>query len=206
MARKEGSWCHELMKSLTHSISLSFYSAVRLWGIKCEQLFRFPRSSRTMMLTVSLLIPNSSAINRSVIRRFLALSESCHQFCWWTDDRSVIHLLPTPSRPWIVWTSRKHTTCWPLLLHTHESASHVSRLPSSLTWNRTSCSLVAPFFRRKRRRSKARRGLFIQPVTRNPDLRALHGSPIDIQCESVCSASRSVSGHSDEHFCACACA
>ena len=63
----------------TRKLNLQMFPTVllsaRLCGTNREQIFRLPKSSRTMVCAVSLLMPNSSAINLSVRRR------SCASIC-----------------------------------------------------------------------------------------------------------------------------
>ena len=67
---------HMKMKSPEVSIRFAFYSSVSLCASNQEQIFRLPKSSRTMVCTVFLLMPNSSAINLGVSRR------SCARFSY----------------------------------------------------------------------------------------------------------------------------
>ena len=73
--RSNASWSHMKMKSPEVSIGFAFCSFVSLWGTNREQIFRFPKSSGTMVCAVSLLMPNSSAMNLSADRR------SCASIC-----------------------------------------------------------------------------------------------------------------------------
>ena len=57
------------MQSPEVSIRFAFCQSVSLGGTNIEQIFLLPISQRTMVCTVSLLIPNSAAINLSVSRR-----------------------------------------------------------------------------------------------------------------------------------------
>ena len=57
------------MKSPEVSIHFASCSSLTLCGTNQEQIFRSPKSSRTMVCTMSLLVPNSSAINLSISRR-----------------------------------------------------------------------------------------------------------------------------------------
>ena len=74
-AMDPGQWSHMEKKSPEVSIRFAFCSCVNLCCTNREQIFRLPKSWRTMVCAVSLLMPNSSAINLSVSRR------SCARIC-----------------------------------------------------------------------------------------------------------------------------
>ena len=77
-SRRNVSWSHMEMKSPEVSFCFAFCSSVNLCSRNREQIFRLPKSSRTMLCAVSLIMPNSSAINFSVSRRSCA--SICHTF------------------------------------------------------------------------------------------------------------------------------
>ena len=66
------------LKSPEVSIRFAFCPSVSVCGTNREQIFRLPKSSRTMVCAVSFLMPNSSAINLSVSRRSCA--STCRTF------------------------------------------------------------------------------------------------------------------------------
>ena len=68
-SKSNGSSSYMTMKSPEVSIHFASCSSLTLCGTNQEQIFRSPKSSRTMVCTMSLLVPNSSAINLSISRR-----------------------------------------------------------------------------------------------------------------------------------------
>ena len=94
-SRSIGSWSHMEMKSVEVTIHFAFCLSVSLCGTNREQIFRLPKSSWTMMFSLSLLMPNSSTINLSISRRscasFAALSWSFLGFCLSVADPKVAH-------------------------------------------------------------------------------------------------------------------
>ena len=128
------------MKSPEVSIRFAFCSSVNLCGINREQIFRLPKSSRTMVYAVSLLTSNSSAINLGVSRRlvpaFLAHSRSFLGFCLSMADSNVAHPQSFPSLRESVWTIRKHLFCSRLPSHTPAPTFHASPLQFSLICSR----------------------------------------------------------------------
>ena len=110
--RCNGSWSHMEMKSPEVSIRFASRSSVSLCGTNREQIFYLSKSSRTIVWAVSLLMPNSSAINLSVSRR--SCSSIC---CTFSIISGVLHVDGWPERgsssvvPSLresVWTIRKH--------------------------------------------------------------------------------------------------
>jgi len=97
-----------------------------------------------MVCTVSLLMPNSSAINCKVTRRSCASICRTLGFCLSTADPNVAHPRLFPSRRESVWTSRKHIFCSRLPSRTLAPTYHASLSQFSLICSRTWCSLVAP--------------------------------------------------------------
>jgi len=136
------------MKSPEISIRFAFCSSISWCGTNREQIFRLPKSSLTMVCTVSLLMPNSSAINLKVTRR------SCASICL---TRSIISgvllvdgqpehgsssVVSVPSRKRL--NHRKHIFCSRLPSRTLAPTFHASLSPFSLICSRTWCSLIAP--------------------------------------------------------------
>ena len=62
-SRSNGPWSHMEMKSPEVSIRFAFCLSESLCGTNWEQIFHLPRSSATMVCAVSLLMPNSTAVN-----------------------------------------------------------------------------------------------------------------------------------------------
>ena len=95
-SRRNGFWSHMKMKSPEFSIRFVFCSSLSLHCSIWEQIFRLPKLSRMMVCTVSLLMPNSSAINPCVnsdlVPAFFALSRSFLVFClrWQTRTWLIV--------------------------------------------------------------------------------------------------------------------
>ena len=144
-SRSNGCWSHMEMKSPEVSIRFVFYSSVSLWDTNRGQIFRLPKSSRTMMCAVSLLMPKSSAINLRVSRRSCTqhLSHFLHHFlrsvCWWPT-----HPQSFPSLRESVWTISKHIFCSRLPSHTRAPTFHETPLLFSPICSRTWRLQVAP--------------------------------------------------------------
>ena len=95
--RSNGSWSHMEMKSPEVSIRFAFCSSVSLCGTNREQIFCLP-ISWTMVCAVSLLMPNSSAINLSVSsRQYQHMSHFLDHF-WGSACR-------WPTRTWLILSS-----------------------------------------------------------------------------------------------------
>ena len=84
------------MKSPEVFIRFAFCSSVNLCGTNREQIFRLRKSPWTMVCAVTLLMPNSSAINLSVSRRFWA--SICRTF----SDHFWGSACRWPTRKWLI--------------------------------------------------------------------------------------------------------
>ena len=139
--RKDGSWSHMVMKSPEVSMRFAFCSSVSLCGTNREQIFRLHKSSRAMLCTVPLLMPNSSAINHKVTRR------SCASICRTRSimsgvllvdgrpERGSSSVVSFPSRKRL--NRRKHIFCSRLPSRTLAPTFHASPSPFSLICSRT---------------------------------------------------------------------
>ena len=141
-SRSNGSWSHMEMKSPEVSIRFAFCSSVSLCGTNREQIFRSSKSSWTMVYAVSLLMPNSSAINLRVSHRSCA--SICRTFSIISgvlvvDGRpecsSSSSVICVPSQKHL--TIRKHIFCLRLPSLTPAPTFHVSPLQFSPICSRT---------------------------------------------------------------------
>ena len=138
-------WSQVEMKSPEVYIRFTVCSSVSVCGTNREQIFRLPKSSRTMVC--SLLMPNCSAINLSVSRRscatFDALSRSFLGFCLSMAVPNVAHPRSLPYLREIVWTIRRHIFCSRLPYRTPAPTFHEYPLQFSAICSRTWCLHVA---------------------------------------------------------------
>ena len=140
-SRCDGSWSNMEMKPPEKSIRFAFCSSVSLCGTNREQIIRLPKSSRKMVCAVSLLMPNSFAIN--LVPAFVSLSRSFLGFCLSMADQNVAHPQSFPSLHQSVWTICKHIFCSRLPSRTPAPKFHASPLQFSPICSRSWCLHVA---------------------------------------------------------------
>ena len=128
--------------------SIQKFPSVSLCGTNREQVFRLPKASRTMVCAVSLLMPNSSAINLSVSRW------SCASICRTFSIISGALLVggrpehgssqSFPSLRESVWTIRKHISCSRIPSRTPAPTFHAYPLQFSPICRKTLCLNITP--------------------------------------------------------------
>ena len=94
-SRSTGSLSHMEMKSPEVSIRFALCSSMNLCGTDQEQIFRLPKSSRTMVSAVYLLMPISSAFNLSVSRILRQHLSHFLDYFWGSACR-------WPTRTWLI--------------------------------------------------------------------------------------------------------